>query len=101
MTKTKYNHARKRNKKITIATAASILIIAALLGGAFAWTDFSQARTNKFHGSFDADVTLHDEFDGENKDVFVENSGTNTIYVRVRLDEFMKVGNTVFAAGAD
>ena len=100
MIKAKYSYARKRNKKIIIAALASIMIMAALLGGAFAWTDFTQARTNKFHGSFDADVTLHDEFDGENKDVFVENSGANPIYVRVRLDEFMKVGNTVFATGA-
>lgn len=101
MSKTKYIYARRRGKKSLVAVIALTMIIASLIGGVFAWTDFTQARTNKFHGNYDADVTLHDEFDGENKDVFVENSGTNTIYVRVRLDEFMMVGDTVFATGAN
>lgn len=72
-----------------------MLLLVSLVGGAFAWTDFTQSRTNKFHGTFEADVTLHDEFDGVNKDVFVENTGANPIYVRVRLDEYMKVGELV------
>ena len=46
-------------------------------------------------------MTLHDEFDGVNKDVFVENSGTSPIYVRVRLDEFLQIGDTIAATGAD
>jgi len=101
MNKPKYAFARKRNRKPVIAALAAILVVVLCLGGAFAWTDFTQSKTNKFNGSFDADVTLHDEFDGTNKNVFVENSGTNPIYVRVRLDEFMQTGSTVFDSHAN
>ncbi|HCC35136.1 MAG TPA: hypothetical protein DEQ02_05680 [Ruminococcaceae bacterium] len=92
----KYAYARKRGHKPLAALVAVILVTAALIGGAMAWIDFTQSRTNKFRGTYDADVTLHDEFDGLNKDVFVENSGTNPIYVRVRLDEYMQVGDKIF-----
>jgi hypothetical protein len=98
---------KSRTKKPLFAGAACALTAALLLSGVFAWTDFTQSRTNKFRGQQDADVCLHDEFDetGENgvfdKDVFVENSGHNTVYVRVRLDEYMQVGDTVFDSSAD
>jgi len=72
------------------------MLAALFLSGALAYSDFTQSRINRFRGSNDADVTLHDEFDGENKDVFVENSGNSIIYVRVRLDEYMQVENHVY-----
>ena len=96
MSQPKFAHSRKRGKKPLLMGITVLLVIAALIGGAFAWTDFTQSKTNKFKGTNDADVTLHDEFDGTNKDVFVENSGTSTIYVRVRLDEFMQIADHVF-----
>ena len=83
-------------KKLLLAIVASALSVALALGGAFAWYDIAQHRVNKFRGTAEAEVTLHDEFDGVNKHVFVENSGTSTIYVRVRLDEYMQVGSTIF-----
>jgi len=95
------HYAKSRNKKPLFAAVAAIVVVAAMIGGAFAWSDFSQSKTNKFRGTTDADVTLHDEFDGVNKDVFVENSGTSTLYVRVRLDEYMEVGGTSFDPAAD
>jgi len=101
MRKARYTHAKSKVNKPMIAVIVSILCAAVMLTGALAWTDFTQAVVNRFRGSVEADVTLHDEFDGEDKDVFVENSGTSTIYVRLRLDEFMMVGDTVFATGAD
>ena len=85
-------YAIANNKKLLYTGIAAVLIVAILIGGALAWTDFTQSKTNKFRGTADADVTLHDEFDGVNKDVFVENSGTSTIYVRIRLDEYMQIG---------
>lgn len=33
---------------------------------------------------------LHDDFDGENKDVYVENFGQEEIYVRICLDEYLE-----------
>ena len=101
MGKIKNTHKVKRSKKPFLAGATAIVTVAAMLGGAFAWTDFTQSKTNRFNGTFEADVTLHDEFDGVNKDVFVENSGTNIIYVRVRLDEFMQAGSTVFDSNSN
>ena len=93
--------ARRRSKKPYVLAGVAVLVAAIMLSGAFAWSDFTQSKVNKFNGTFDADVTLHDEFDGQNKNVFVENSGTNTIYVRVRLDEFMKVGDLQFDPSAN
>lgn len=81
-------------KKKAISGGVTLFLAATLLlGGTLAWTDFTQSRTNRFRGSVYYDATLHDDFDGENKDVYVENSGENTIYVRVRLDEYMQIGN--------
>ena len=99
--KNRYSSRPRGSGRPLVLLIAVAVCIAALVGGAYAWTDLTQSVTNKFRGTFDADVTLHDEFDGLNKDVFVENSGTNDIYVRVRLDEYMRVGETVFATGAD
>lgn len=93
-------HYARKSKKPLVASIAAILVVAAMIGGAFAWSDFTQAKTNKFKGSTDADVTLHDEFDGTNKDVFVENSGTSPIYVRVRLDEYMQIDSKSFVPTA-
>ena len=101
MNRKKYAYVKRRGKKPVILAIAAVLCTVAMLGGALAWTDFTQNKVNKFRGSVDADVTLHDEFDGANKDVFVENSGTSTIYVRVRLDEYMQVGDKKFGSNAD
>jgi hypothetical protein len=93
-------YARKVNLKPLVLSIMAIVVLIATVGVALAWTDMTQAKTNKFHGSVDADVTLHDEFDGVDKDVFVENSGTATIFVRVRLDEYAQSGDLIFASGA-
>ncbi|MCL2655744.1 MAG: hypothetical protein FWD65_08695, partial [Coriobacteriia bacterium] len=83
-------------KKKVAASAAAVLIAALLLGGAFAWTDFSQAFKNLFHGTATPDVLLHDDFaPGKNKDVYVENTGDVPLVVRVQFAEFLQVGNDV------
>lgn len=80
------------NKKKAAVTVAAVLIIALLTGGAFAWKDFSQSYTNRFRGSGDNDVILHDDFEpGVKKDVYVENGGDAPVIVRVRLDEYFEV----------
>ena len=86
-------------KRILLMSLALVICIAGSIGGTLAWKDFSQSATNRFRGTTDPDVTLHDEFDGENKDVFVENSGKQDIYVRVRLDEYMEIGGVSFVDG--
>ena len=91
----------EKQRKALYLGIVTILVVAILVGGAFAWTDFTQSKTNKFRGTSDADVTLHDEFDGVDKDVFAENSGTAPIYVRIRLDEYMQIGGVSFVESSD
>ncbi|MCL2654685.1 MAG: hypothetical protein FWD65_03180, partial [Coriobacteriia bacterium] len=89
-------HTKMSAKKKAAAIAAAVLIAALLLGGAFAWTDFSQAFKNLFHGTATPDVLLHDDFTpGKNKDVYVENTGETDLVVRVQFAEFLQVGNDV------
>ena len=91
----------KKKSKSIIAMCCVFVAVLILLGGTLAWTDFTQSKTNRFRGTADPDVTLHDEFDGVNKDVFVENTGTSNIYVRVRLDEYMEISGNSFDPSAD
>ncbi|MCL2488454.1 MAG: hypothetical protein FWE80_07205 [Oscillospiraceae bacterium] len=97
----KHKHTRTRTRKPIAIAVAAIVALSLMTGLAFAWSDFSQTRTNRFNGTIEPDATLHDEFDGLNKNIFVENSGSNPIYVRIRLDEFMRVGDLQFDPLAD
>ena len=84
-------------KKFIATAVAIVLCLALLMGGAFAWTDFSQYFINRFRGGANNDALLHDDFDPEQgkKDIYVENTGDTQIVVRVRLDEFLQIGNNV------
>jgi len=84
-------------KKKFAAVTAGVLAAALLIGGAFAWTDFSQSATNRFRGHVDPDVVLHDDFEaGVNKDVYVENAGdpdtAPDLIVRVKFNEYLQIG---------
>lgn len=96
----RFKRKKQLNKPLALVLV-SVMLVSTMLGTAFGWRDFTQNITNRFRGSGDADATLHDEFDGVNKHVFVENSGMSTIYVRVRLDEYMQVAEKVFSSTAD
>jgi hypothetical protein len=37
---------------------------------------------------------LHDDFNGINKDVYVENLGDSPVYVRVKMAEYLQIGNS-------
>ena len=87
-------------KKKFAAVTASILALALLIGGAFAWTDFSQNAINRFRGNVDPDVTLHDDFEQDiNKDVYVENTGEVDLIVRVKFNEYFQIGNVPIVGG--
>ncbi len=92
--------SNKRKK----AVAATVAAAAILLAGTFAWTSISQQALNESAGIVNVGGRLHDDFDGENKDVYVENftdplNGGQPIYARIRLDEYMEVGQD--AGGVD
>ena len=85
------------NKK-KIATAAAAVTTAAVLalGGTFAWQSISQTALNEASDIVNPGGRLHDDFDGSNKDIYVENftdpdNGGEDIYARIRLEEYFEV----------
>ena len=91
----------KRKKKLT-AVGAVVLAAIIALGGTFAWQSISQQALNEASAVVNPGGRLHDDFDGSNKDVYVENftdaSDGTPIFARVRLDEYMELGT---GAGTD
>ncbi len=78
---------------VTAVTAAATI----LLTGTFAWQSISQQAKNEVMSAVNPGGRLHDDFDGRNKDVYVENftdpdDGGVPLYARVRLDEYMEIG---------
>ncbi len=85
--------SNKRKK----AVAATVAAAALLLAGTFAWTSISQQALNESAGVVNVGGRLHDDFNGTNKDVYVENftdplDGGQPIFARVKLTEYMEVG---------
>ena len=81
-----------RRAKAVIAVIAALAI---MLSGTLAWQSISQRAQNLMTTEINPGGRLHDDFSGPNgtKDVYVENYGTQNIYARVRLDEYMEVGD--------
>ena len=101
----------KSNRAKAATTAA--LAVALLLGGTtYAWTDYSQHKTNELSGSkIRYDVRLVEDFDevenwelgggpvakeirAANKGVASQNYGE--VYVRLQLKEYMEIGTMVY-----
>ena len=81
-------------KKVFFGSLALVLIAAILLTGTFAWQSISQEALNEIgENGLNVGGRLHDDFDGENKDIYVENFGNEPILARVRLDEYMEIGS--------
>lgn len=82
-------------KKIAASVGAVGLAAVIALGGTFAWQSISQTALNEAMDTINPGGRLHDDFNGSNKNVYVENftkDGT-AIFARVRLDEYMEIGN--------
>lgn len=76
-------------KKLAASVAAVVLAAAILLGGTFAWQSISQTALNETSDIINPGGRLHDDFDGENKDIYVENFADEPIFVRIRLSEYL------------
>lgn len=93
-------------KKIAASIGAVGMAAVIALGGTFAWQSISQQALNETMATVNPGGRLHDDFNGRNKNVYVENftkpdeDGT-TIYARVRLDEYMEIGKGAGSAGGD
>ena len=80
--------------------AALITMFALFATGTFAWQIVIE-KNNEFTGN-KKDVTVHDDFDPDAglKDVYVENRGNTTIFVRVKLSETMNLTSDTWRPGA-
>ncbi len=92
--------------KTTTAIVAGVTALALVLGGTFAWTSISQQAKNEAAGIVNVGGRLHDDFNGTNKDVYVENftdplNGGQPIYARIKLTEYMEVGQDAGGNGTD
>lgn len=77
-------------KKLTVTLTAVISAVVVLFGGTFAWQSTNQSALNR-----SSDIVanpggrLHDDFNGENKDVYVENFADEPIFARIQLSEYL------------
>jgi len=80
--------AKKTKLFIALLSALSLLVT-----GTFAFQQIATFR-NEFWGTHD-DTTLHDDFDPGTgkKDVYVENTGSTNLLIRVKLDEAMNLNS--------
>ena len=83
----------KKKRRVLKSGIAVLLVIAIALTGTYAWQSISQEALNEVEGGSNPGGRLHDDFDGRNKDIYVENfSETESIFARIRLDEYMEIG---------
>ena len=94
-----------KKRKLAASLTAGGMAAAILLTGTFAWRSISQKGTNEMVGDANPGGRLHDDFDGKNKDIYVENFTSPEdgapIFARVRLREYMEVGAEAGNPGAD
>lgn len=78
-------------KKLATAAVAIATAAAITLGGTFAWQSINQTALNEASDVINPGGRLHDDFDGTNKDVYVENFADEEIFARIRLEEFFEI----------
>ncbi len=81
-----------KKAKILASIVAASICGSTLLGGTMAWQSISQEVTNEVQESVNPGGRLHDDFNGQNKDIYVENFGDRPIFARVKLKEYLEIG---------
>lgn len=81
-------------KKLNIA---GMLLLLLVIAGTLAWQSFSQIALNEAsHITYSPGGRLHDDFDGVNKDVYIENYGQfgtgEKVFARIQLTEYLEYG---------
>ena len=79
------------NKRVVATITAVATSAALLLGGTMAWQSISQTALNEASAVVNPGGRLHDDFNGENKDIYVENFADEEIFARIRLDEYFDI----------
>ena len=95
------------SKRKSMALLVGALLLALLIAGTFAWTNFYSQIVNVWQGAGNPGDsgnngnganhpggTLHDNHveNEENKSVFIENWGNENLFVRIKLNEYMEKG---------
>lgn len=93
------NTQRIHRRRKFAGMVAVLMAIAVLLSSTYAWHAISQSATNYIYGGEEGG-RIHDDFDGENKDVYAENYGQAPLFVRIMLTEFMEINNVSFCPDA-
>ena len=83
-------------KKLQALAIVGMVSTTLFISGTFAWQSIRQQVSNKFNGEVNPGARLHDDFNGNNKDIYVENftdphNGAN-VYARIQLKEYMEIG---------
>ena len=89
-----------------LASALSVALSGSLLvGGTMAWQSLNQEALNEVSGIVNPGGRLHDDFNGQNKDVYVENFADEPIFARVKLAEYLQLeggnGDAIPVIGVD
>ena len=79
------------NKKVVATIAAVATSAALLMGGTMAWQSINQTALNEASEVVNPGGRLHDDFNGTNKDIYVENFADEPIFARIRLDEHFEI----------
>ena len=87
-------------KKLSVSLAAVITAVVVLLSGTFTWQSINQTALNEASDVINPGGRLHDDFDGENKDIYVENFAEEPIFVRIQLGEHLAFTNNRGVEGA-
>lgn len=90
-----------KRQKLPVALTAVISAVAILLCGTFAWQSTSQRALNEGSGVVNPGGRLHDDFDGKNKDIYVENFADEPIFARVQLGEYLALTHNKGIVGAE
>ncbi|MBE5762327.1 MAG: hypothetical protein E7334_10095 [Clostridiales bacterium] len=78
-------------RKIAATASALVLSASLLLGGTLAWQSISQEATNIIMDEVNPGGRLHDDFNGtDDKNIYVENFGTQPIFARIMLKEYAR-----------
>ena len=83
-------------KKVLTSVVALGTAAALTLGGTFAWQSINQTALNEASDVINPGGRLHDDFDGSNKDIYVENftdpdNGGQDIFARIHLEEYFEI----------
>lgn len=88
-------------KKLTATLAASASAAVVLLSGTLAWQSVSQTALNEASDIINPGGRLHDDFNGGNKDIYVENFADEPIFARIQLSEYLALTVNKGVTGAE